>query len=151
MFRRKYDAVAYIEGRDGALHGRVIFRQKIQGVLVTAEIYGLPLQNKECGQGVFGFHIHEGKSCAGTEQDSYSASGGHYNPGNCPHPYHAGDLPPLFSDNGYAYLSVLTGRFNVEEIIGRTVIVHENPDDFTTQPSGNSGRKIACGIIEKLR
>lgn len=151
MFRKKNDAVAYVEGRGGALHGRVTFRQKIQGVLVTVEIYGLPVQSKECGEGVFGFHIHEGAGCGGTEQDPFSESKGHYNPSNCPHPYHAGDLPPLFSDNGYAYLSVMTGRFSVEEIIGKTVIIHDHPDDFTTQPAGNSGRKMACGVIERLR
>lgn len=149
MFRKKNGAVAYVEGRDGALHGRVTFLQKIQGVLVTAEIYGLPVQNQECGTGVFGFHIHEGGSCSGTKNDPYSASKGHYNPKNCPHPYHAGDLPPLFSDNGYAYLSFVTGRFHVNEIIGKTVIIHDSPDDFTTQPSGNSGQKIACGVIER--
>jgi len=59
-------------------------------------------------------------------------------------------LIPLFSNSGYAWSSFLTNRFTVDQIIGRTVIIHSDPDDFTTQPSGNSGKKIACGEIIKL-
>ena len=73
----------------------------------------------------------------------------HYNPNQCAHPYHAGDLPPLFGSNGYAFEAFLTDRFTVSEVIGRTVIIHSKPDDFSTQPSGNSGEKIACGEIRK--
>ncbi|MCX7614928.1 MAG: superoxide dismutase family protein, partial [Clostridiales bacterium] len=65
----------------------------------------------------------------------------------CNHPGHAGDLPPLFGNYGHAFMAVFTGRVSVSEIIGRTVIIHASPDDFTTQPSGNSGKKIACGQI----
>ena len=79
--------------------------------------------------------------------EPFPMSGTHYNPHNCPHPYHAGDMPPLFGTNGYAFLSFITSRFKVNEIIGKTVIIHSSPDDFTTQPSGNSGTKIACGVI----
>ena len=53
-------------------------------------------------------------------------------------------------DYGKAYMKVLTGRFCVEEVIGRTVILHIDPDDFHTQPSGNAGRKIACGVIRRI-
>ena len=65
------------------------------------------------------------------------------------HPQHAGDFPPLLGNHGKAYMKVFSDRFSVEEIIGKTVIVHSDPDDFRTQPSGNAGRKIACGIIKK--
>lgn len=74
--------------------------------------------------------------------------GTHYNPKSCNHPEHAGDLPPLFENNGYAYISFLTNRFTVKEIIGKVIIIHDMPDDFTTNPSGKSGEKIACGKIE---
>lgn len=67
----------------------------------------------------------------------------------CPHPLHVGDLPPLLENNGYAYMSVLTNKFKISDIIGKTVIIHDMPDDSTTQPSGNSGKKIACGVIRK--
>jgi len=56
-------------------------------------------------------------------------------------------LPPLYENNGYAYMSVLINKFKVKDIIGKTVIIHESPDDFTSQPSGNSGKKIACGVV----
>ena len=127
------------------LHGAVSFYPAEGGTLVVAEIYGLP--NKP-GDGIFGFHIHEGNECRGTEEDPFAQTGGHYNPGNTPHPYHAGDMPPLFGNKGYAYLSFFTDRFRVDDIIGRTVVIHNQPDDFTTQPSGASGKKIACGEIK---
>ena len=69
--------------------------------------------------------------------------------GGCEHPNHAGDLPPLFGNNGFALSLFLTNRFTVDEVIGRTIIIHDHPDDFTTQPSGNSGTKIACGVIRR--
>ena len=53
-------------------------------------------------------------------------------------------------NHGKADMAVLTDRFRVDEIIGRTVVLHRNPDDFQTQPSGNAGIKIACGIIERI-
>ena len=59
-------------------------------------------------------------------------------------------MPPLFGVNGNALLIFMTDRFSIEEIIGKTVIIHRKPNDFATQPSGNSGEKIACGVIERL-
>lgn len=94
-------------------------------------------------------HIHDGGSCAGRGGNKpFQLSGTHYNPNGCEHPYHAGDLPPLFSVNGIAMNAVLTNRFAVREIIGKTIIIHSGVDDFTTQPAGNSGEKIACGVIQ---
>lgn len=63
---------------------------------------------------------------------------------------HAGDLQPLFENNGFAYYSFITNRFSIEDILVCSVIIHDNVDDFTTQPAGNSGSKIACGVIEKI-
>ena len=71
----------------------------------------------------------------------------HYNPLGCPHPYHAGDMPPIFGAAGYAFSAFVTDRFTVRDVVGRSVILHGSPDDFTTQPSGNAGEKIACGEI----
>ena len=56
-------------------------------------------------------------------------------------------MPPIFGNDGYSYMSFFTNRFNLSEIIGKSVIIHSNTDDLTSQPSGNSGEKIACGII----
>lgn len=77
-------------------------------------------------------------------------TGNHYNPGNVPHPEHAGDLPPLLSNNGYAWMTFYTGRINVEDVAGRSLVIHSMRDDFTSQPSGDSGDKIGCGVIEEM-
>ena len=91
-----------------------------------------------------------GTSCAGSPNGEFANVKAHYNPGNCPHPFHAGDLPPLIENNGYSYMSVFLNKFNVKDIIGKVIIIHDMPDDFITQPSGNSGIKIACGKIKKV-
>ena len=91
-----------------------------------------------------------GISCTGNSEDEFADAQKHYNPKNCPHPYHFGDLPPLIENNGYSYMRVFINKFNVKDIIGKVIIIHEMPDDFTTQPSGNSGTKIACGKIRKI-
>lgn len=137
-------AIARICGgrRQPQLSGMVRFFQSIDGVIVEAEIQGLP----ETETGFFAFHIHEGGSCTG---EDFPNTGGHFNPKEEIHPNHAGDLPPLLGNHGKAYMKVLTDRFCIGEIIGRTVIIHDAPDDFHTQPSGNAGMKIACGAIQK--
>lgn len=155
MQKRRFnrpDAFAELRGSGDYpnLRGSVTFSQMQAGVLVTAQVYGLP-EGGKCERGVFGFHIHEGGECSPQSGDAFSNAGGHYDNSDCPHPYHAGDLPPLFSNKGYAYMSVFTDRFTVREIIGKTVIVHSKPDDFTTQPSGNAGKRIACGKIMSIR
>ena len=153
IYDQKPAASAEIRGSksNSGLHGSVLFYQTKGGVLVTAEIFGLPQGEGNCGQRVFGFHIHEYGSCTGNSSDPFADTGMHYNPNQCPHPAHAGDLPPLFGNKGYAWSSFVTDRFQVEDIIGRSVIVHDSPDDFVTQPSGNSGKKIGCGVIKKRR
>lgn len=137
-------AYAKISGGENQpnITGIVQFYQLAQGVVVLADIEGLPKTNTN----IFAFHIHEGENC----QNNFENSGGHYNPTNQPHPNHAGDMPPLFSNNGDAWLAFLTNRFNLNEIIGKVVIIHDQPDDFASQPAGNSGTKIACGKILKL-
>ena len=146
-FRKCPDAVARIRGGIEApqLSGCVQFYQENGYVMIVARIFGLP---RKSGTGFFGFHIHQGESCSGMD---FSGTGSHYNPHDRPHPEHAGDLPPLMACRGNAYLSVKTDRFSANEIIGRTVVIHSDPDDFYTQPAGNAGRKIACGVICKGR
>ena len=113
--KKKKEAYAIIKGGEDypGISGRVRFLQNDNGVLVTARISGLPEQDACCGCGVFGFHIHEGTDCGG---EGFSDTKGHFNPMGCEHPYHAGDLPPLFSNSGYAYMSVLTDRFYLDRI-----------------------------------
>lgn len=149
LLRRPPAAVAYLQGSPAFpnIHGAVAFRQTPLGCLVSARVAGLPVGEGVCQQPVFGFHIHSGTSCSGNDTDPFADAMTHYNPQDCPHPYHAGDLPPLFGVNGGAYGAFLTGRFGVQEVLGRTVILHAQPDDFVTQPAGNAGMKIACGVI----
>lgn len=135
---------------DLGVSGTVRFFETTAGVLVYAEIRGLPDMRGDCRGNIFGFHIHEGKECSGTTSDPFADTGSHYNPHNCLHPWHAGDMPPLFGANGLALSVFLTDRFNCREIIGKTVVIHAMPDDLTTQPSGGSGAKIACGVIKEI-
>ena len=133
------------------LSGTVKFFQTNYGVIIITQVMGLPSSENMCNQPIFGFHIHEGNSCTGNQEDQFADAGMHYNPNNCLHPYHAGDLPPLFSNNQMAFSINLLNRFTVNEIIGKTIIIHAQPDDFTTQPSGNIGNKIACGEIKAFQ
>ncbi len=144
------DARAHLRGSSAypELVGTANFYQTKDGVLLSVEVIGLPYSDEPCASGVFGFHIHSGAACTGNADDPFADTGGHYNPGDCKHPYHAGDLPPLFEANGRAFMVVLTDRFKVTDVVGRTMIIHARPDDFTSQPSGNAGKKIACGVIK---
>jgi len=126
------------------IKGIVEFYNATNGVLVATEIEGLPQNNNS----VFGFHIHDGLSCTDNGGEAFSDAGMHYNPDKSNHPNHAGDMPPLFSMDGNAFMTFITNRFKLDEIVGKTVVIHSLPDDFTTQPAGNSGERIACGVIE---
>lgn len=136
------DAVACIKGGVDApgLTGEVRFYQERGNVLVVADISGMPGSET----GFFALHIHEGDSCCG---EGFAQTGGHYNPKGVAHPNHAGDLQPLLRYGDRAFLAVRTDRFCVREIIGKTVVIHDGPDDFRSQPAGNAGMKIACGVI----
>jgi len=151
VLRGRPQAAAKIAGSESApgLSGMVRFYQTSRGVIVWAEIHGLPYSKQPCQERVFGFHIHQGSGCEGNMDDPFASAMSHYNPKGCEHPCHAGDLPPLFGNGGSALSLFLTDRFSVNEVIGKTVIIHDHPDDFTTQPSGNSGAKIACGVIRR--
>lgn len=148
---RRPQAIAEITGSAAYpdITGTVQFFATDAGVVVYAAIEGLPAAQDACHGRIFGFHIHEGTACSGSADDSFADAMSHYNPSHCAHPYHAGDLPPLFGCGDLALSLFLTDRFTVREVTGKAIIIHESPDDFTSQPSGNSGTKIACGIIEK--
>ena len=150
LLARRPQALAVIKGSSSYpnIRGQVYFYQINGGVVVVAKVTGLPYEKEKCKNSIFGFHIHEGGECTGTEVDEFRNTKMHYNPKDCPHPYHAGDMPPLFGNDGTAFLAFLTDRFTVREVLGRTVVIHSSPDDFISQPSGNSGTKIACGVIK---
>ncbi len=136
------DALARISDGEAApgIFGSVKFYTMGKGVLVVADLGGLPKSET----GIFAMHIHSGGSCSG---EGFSETDGHFDPEGVPHPNHAGDLPPLISCDGSAFLAVLTNRFAVSQIVGKTLVIHSDPDDFRSQPAGNAGEKIACGVI----
>ena len=150
-------AIAWITGSETVpeLNGRVkFFNTPFSGVLVEAQIFGLPTQtirsmmnNSNMPASVFyGMHIHEYGDCT----PPFDETGEHYNPTNTIHPYHAGDMVSLLGNNGFAYQVFYDKRFSTQEIIGKSVIIHSNQDDFMSQPSGNSGSKIGCGVIRRF-
>ena len=124
------------------LNGVLKIFQGMHGVIVEVSVVGLP----ETATNFFALHIHEGTGCLG---EGFLNSGGHFDLGSSDHPRHAGDLPPLLANHGKAYMKVFTDRFRAEDVIGKTVIIHHDSDDFRSQPSGNAGAKIACGVILK--
>ncbi len=140
-------AIAWIQGNaeHPQLAGSVKFYQtSYGGVLVEAEIFGLPNIHTPGSSHFYGMHIHEQGDCT----RPFDQTGDHYNPDHNPHPQHAGDLPPLMGNQGYAWHVFYDKRFFVDDILGRSVIIHSMTDDFSSQPSGNSGAKIGCGVIK---
>ena len=142
-------AVATLKAVDkDGVRGTVTFTEVAQGVKIVADIDGLT-------PGTHGFHVHEHGSCGGKEA---SEAGAHYNPTNMEHGApdrsirHVGDLGNLIADEkGHAHYERVDRVIKLrgsQSIIGRTVIVHADADDFTSQPAGASGTKISCGVIE---
>jgi Cu-Zn family superoxide dismutase len=147
--------VAKIKGGPLApnISGNVWFRDVPSGTEVCAIITGLPSYRPGTGTepppiGPHGFHIHEFGNCeTGDPDNPFSVAGGHWNPINQPHGNHPGDFPVLFSNHGFSRMCFFTDKFKVADVIGKSVIIHQNPDDYRTQPAGASGKRLACGII----
>lgn len=136
--------------RGSSAAGTVTFTQKGGKVVVVAKVSGL-------APGSHGFHIHEKGDCS--SGDGMSA-GGHFNPLGKPHAHpsttdrHAGDMPMLVADSaGNASLTVeldvITVGSGATDVVGKGVIVHKDPDDYKTQPTGNAGARVACGVIRR--
>lgn len=140
------DAVAWIRGNadNPQLSGAVrFFETPYGGILVEAEVFGLPNIKTQYSSDFYAMHIHQNGNCA----MPFDRTGDHYSKNNAPHPQHTGDLLPLMGNQGYAWTAFYDKRFTLPEIMGRSVVIHAMPDDFMTQPSGNSGAKIGCGVI----
>jgi superoxide dismutase, Cu-Zn family len=128
--------------------GTVAFAQLGDGsVKVSVDLTGVP-------PGVHGFHIHDKGDCG----DNGNAAGGHFNPATTAHgaptadPHHAGDFGNVTADaNGRVFTEFTTRSVTVEagpnSAVGHAVILHASPDDLVTQPTGNAGARIACGIV----
>ena len=139
-------AMAWVTGGSAApqLSGLVKFYDTpYGGVLVEAEVFGLPNISTPGATDFYALHIHENGDCS---QD-FTRTGEHYGPGTEPHPDHAGDLLPLMGNQGYAWSAFYDKRFRISDIMGRSVVIHAKRDDFSSQPSGDAGAKIGCGVI----
>ena len=145
------NATASVVDRSGKRVGLVTFTATPAGTVVTGEFTGLPA-------GVHGFHIHSVGKC----EPPFDSAGPHFNPSSTQHgvavgPGHAGDLPNLFvPENGRVHVELFApevtirdGARSVFDADGSAVVVHADRDDHKTDPSGNSGDRIACGVIER--
>ena len=129
--------------------GTVRFVQLADGAVeVSVDLTGVP-------PGGHGFHVHDKGDCG----DNGNAAGGHFNPTATSHgapeadPHHAGDFGNVTADaRGVVRTTFTTRSVTVEaganSAVGHAVILHANPDDLTTQPTGNAGGRIACGVVE---
>jgi Cu-Zn family superoxide dismutase len=143
------DAIAEVGPASGSqVQGSASFTRTPDGVHLLVRVSGLT-------PGEHGIHIHEIGDCSAP--DAISAKG-HFNPTNKPHgghdgEHHAGDISNLIADaDGKAeYSADLTGLeigSGDSNIIGRALIIHAAQDDYKTQPAGNSGKRVACGVIK---
>jgi Cu-Zn family superoxide dismutase len=143
-------AMATLSATSGSTaNGTVQLTQRADGsVDVVVDLTGVP-------PGVHGFHIHEKGDCG----DNGNAAGGHFNPSGSAHgspaadPHHAGDFGNVTADaSGRVQAHFNTRSVTVEagasSAIGHAIILHANPDDLTTQPTGNAGARIACGVVQ---
>ena len=137
--------------RDGAEIGTVSFRDAGDGVLIELEANGLPASQP------LAFHIHEGGAC--DTAGGFESAGGHFAPRSMMHGYlaeggpHAGDMPNQFTDaEGSVKAEIFNPAVTVGEgeasVAGRTVVIHAGADDYMSQPSGDAGERLACGVIE---
>ena len=147
-------AIAQLEPtRGNTTSGTVRFAHAGDGVRVHGEIRGLRPGAEH------GFHIHEKGDCSSGDGMS---TGGHFNPHIKAHgahggdEHHAGDLPSLKADKyGVAAFSYFARGISLDgpttSILGKGLIVHRDPDDFTTQPTGNAGPRLACAVITAVK
>lgn len=135
--------------RGNTANGTVTFVQTGDGVQVSGEVRGLKPGAEH------GFHVHEKGDCSSGDGMS---TGGHFNPTAKPHgahgaaEHHTGDLPSLKADKyGVAAFSFVSKSISVggptTDIVGKGLIVHRDPDDYKTQPTGNAGPRLACAMI----
>ena len=130
------------------VEGTVAFRAIQDQLKVDVQLSGLVPQS------VHGLHVHANGDCSAADA---SSAGGHFNPTKQMHrngdEHHAGDLPNVTADqngqiNAVLYIKGLTIKADeLTDIQGRSVVLHADPDDYQSQPSGNAGQRIACGVI----
>lgn len=137
---------------DMKVSGDLTLTAETGGVHVSGSISGLTRGTQH------GFHIHESGDCSAAD---FKSAGGHFNPSNKEHGnpnsdiHHAGDMMNLtVNDSGIATLDVTVpgvtlGDGGSDDVMNRAIVIHSGPDDYTSQPAGDSGSRIACGVIAK--
>ncbi len=152
---KAYDAIANLSGSSLApdVRGTVKFFKDPDGTWVEAEVFGLPDFAEGTSTtpqiGPFSFHIHEFDTCGATSGDSpFEAAGGHWNPDGEPHGNHAGDFPVLFSNGGTAKTMFFTNRFYPDDVVGKSVVIHQSPDNYSST-ARVFGKRLACGPIQR--
>lgn len=147
-------ATAQLQPTEGSNVAGTISFSLVDGLLrASGDISGLKPGSEH------GFHIHEKGDCSAPDG---SSAGGHFNPASAEHgsidaaAHHGGDMPNLVADaqgnahvDGQVASSVNAGKGDDFDIIGRGLIVHADPDDYTSQPTGNAGARLACAVITK--
>lgn len=148
-----HDGAVQLTAKEGSnVTGSLALNGAPEGVHIVGAIQGLQPDSE------FGFHIHEKGDCSAPDA---SSAGPHFNPTGQQHgdpgsqAHHAGDMVNIRSNaEGVARVDTTARGATINsgestDVMGRAVVVHEKPDDYKTQPSGNSGKRIACGVIEK--
>lgn len=142
-----WPASAELRNPEGHLVGEVLIRDTANGALLKARLLDLPA-------GAHAFHIHETGKC----EPPFKSAGGHYNPDDVAHGIdaadgrHAGDMPNVHVPaSGKMKLEILNEAVTVDELLdsedGTAIVMHEGPDDYSTDPAGDAGARIACGVI----
>jgi len=145
-------AMAELKATQGnGVSGTLMLAPDAGGVHITGSIKGLPPGSTH------GFHVHENGDCSAPDA---SSAGGHFNPSNEQHGnpesggHHRDGMPNITADaEGTAELDAVVSGVTLRtqeanDVVGKSIVIHEKADDYKTQPSGDSGKRIACGIIK---
>ena len=141
-------AHATLQSEDPGVSGSVTITKEAGGVKIVADVSGVKTDGKH------GFHIHENGQCE--HSDHFKSAGGHFNPAHVDHacpptdPRHAGDLGNIEITGGKGHLELTSTQLSLDgpnTVVGKAFILHAAADDCKTQPTGNAGDRLACGVV----
>ncbi len=142
-------ASAEMQSQQGEPLGTVALEETVNGTLLHASLQGLP-------EGTHAFHVHAVGSC----EPPFESAGGHLNPDDASHGFrseqgpHMGDMPNIHVPaSGVLEIEVFNSRLKLDDTVfdddGSAIVIHEGADDYETDPAGDAGSRIACGVIEQ--
>lgn len=143
-------ATAALFDQNGEPVGSVLLHRMPRGTLLHARLEGLPV-------GAHAFHVHETGIC----EPPFDSAGGHYDPDDVAHGFasedgaHAGDLPNIhIPASGRLEIEMYSTLLTIDDALfdddGASIVIHEGPDDYASQPAGAAGPRVACGVIEPV-